>query len=94
MDGLKSWNSKATTSKTFTNFKMHMRQEYLDLQDFSGLTISNTISNQANIAQELKEHQVLMSNNLQQELNANLMNTFQALNLIKTKANNPQYQPH
>ena len=72
---------------------MHMRQKYLDLQDVDGLTINTTVSNQANIIQELKDHQVLISNSLKQELNENLMHTFQALNLIKTNANNPQYQP-
>ena len=93
MDRLKWWNSKATASNTFTNFKMNIRQEYLDLQDIGGLTINNTMFNQANIFQELKDHQVLMSNNLKQEFNKNLMHTFQAFSLIETNANNLQYQP-
>ena len=70
-----------------------MRQEYLDLQDVGGLTINNTMSNQVNIVQDLKDHHILMSNNLKQEFNENLMHTFQALKLIKTNPNNPQYQP-
>ena len=69
-----------------------MRQEYLDLQAVGGLTINKMMSNQVNIVQELKYHQILMSNNLKQEFNENLMHTFQALNLIETSPNNPQYQ--
>ena len=31
MDGLKNWNSKPLVDRTFTLFKLHMRQEYSDL---------------------------------------------------------------
>ena len=27
MDGLKKWNGQASNSKTFANFRLHMRQE-------------------------------------------------------------------
>ena len=40
-----------------------MRTEYSDLQDVGGITIQNTMPNQANMIQELKDHQVLMTNN-------------------------------
>ena len=63
MEGLKVWNSKASNLKTFGNLKLHMRREYSDLQEVGGLTIQNTMPNQANIIQELKDHQVLMLNN-------------------------------
>ena len=59
-----------------------MRQEYSDLQDVGGLTINNLLTNQANMIQELKEHQELMTNNLKSEFNSNLMETFRAFNMI------------
>ena len=76
MEGLKSWNSKASNLKTFKEFKKHMRQEYSDLQDVGGLTVNNSLTNQSNIIQELKAHQELMTNNMKSEFNANLMHTF------------------
>mgnify|MGYP004184854479 CR=1 FL=1 len=57
---IKVWSSKTSDLKTFSNFKVHMRTEYSDLQDVGGLTIQNTMPNQANMIQELKDHQVLM----------------------------------
>ena len=51
-----------------------MRQEYSDLQDVGGLSINDSLLNQANIIKELKEHQVLMSNKMKTEFNANIMN--------------------
>ena len=53
MDGLKSWNSKASNLKTFKNFKIHLRKEYSDLQEVGGLTINNAMPNQANMIKEL-----------------------------------------
>ena len=44
--------------------------------------------NQANMIQELKEHQVLMSNNLKEEWENNLIHTFKALNLIDENKEN------
>ena len=82
MEGLKSWNSKASNTKTFSEFKKHMRQEYSDLQDVGGLTINNSLTNQVNMIQELKDHQELMTNNLKSEFNSNLMETFRAFNMI------------
>ena len=92
MDGLKMWNSKPNNTKTFSNFRLHMRQEYLDLQDVGGLTINNSINNQANLIQELKDHQVLMTNNMKEEFNTNMMQTFQALNLLEANADNIEVQ--
>ena len=48
--------------------------------------------NQANMIQELKDHQVLMSNNLKQEFETNLAHTFQALSLIDENKENVNYQ--
>ena len=64
-----------------------MRQEYSDLQDVGGLSINNTLLNQANIIQELKDHQVQMSNDMKSEFNANIMQTFQALNMMNNQEN-------
>ena len=94
MDGLKVWNSKTSDLKTFSNFKVHMRTEYSDLQDVGGLTIQNTMPNQANMIQELKDHQVLMTNNLKREFEANLIQTFQALDLIDENKENVNHQPN
>ena len=88
MEGLKSWNSKASNLKTFKEFKKHIRQEYSDLQDVGGLTVNNSLTNQSNMIQELKAHQELMTNNMKSEFNANLMHTFRALNLIDENQNN------
>lgn len=88
MDGLKAWNSKASNLKTYTNFKIHLRKEYSDLQEVGGLTISNAMPNQANMISELKEHQQLMSNNLKEEWENNLVQTFKALNLIDENKEN------
>ena len=87
MEGLKKWNSKASRDKSFANFKIHMRQEYSDLQDVGGLSVNNTLLNQANILQELKDHQVQISNDMKTEFNANIMQTFQALNMMTNQEN-------
>ena len=92
MDGLKKWNSKPPVDKTFASFKVHMRQEYSDLQDIGGLTINNSLLSQANMIKELKEHQKLMSDNLKSEFNANIMQTFQALNIMEDLDNINSYQ--
>ena len=92
MDGLKSWNSKASNLKTFTSFKIHLRKEYSDLQEVGGLVINNTMPTQANIIQELNKHQVLMSNNVKEEWENNLVQTFKALNLIDKNNKNINYQ--
>ena len=42
--------------------------------------------------QELKDHQVFMSNNMKEEFNENLMHTFRALNLISDNADDINYQ--
>ena len=60
-----------------------MRQEYLDLQEVGGLTVNNSLLNQANVIQDLKDHQQLMTNNLKSDITTNLMNTFKALNLVE-----------
>ena len=87
MDGLQKWNRKLLQDKTFAHFKLHMRQEYSDLQDVGGLTVNNSLLTQANVVKELKEHQECMSNNLKTEFNANMMQTFKALNLIEDHDN-------
>ena len=87
MEGLKSWNAKPTADRTFVNFKMHMRSEYLDLQEVGGLTINNSTLSQVNLVKELKSHQEQMSNNLKEELKANLMQTLQAFSMAEDLEN-------
>ena len=64
-----------------------MRQEYAALQDVGGLKINNSLTNQSNMIEELKEHQELMTNNLKQEFNSNLIETFRAMNMIDENQN-------
>ena len=80
-----------------------MHQEYLDLQEVGRLTVNNSLLNQANVIQELKDHQQLMTNNLKSDITTNLMNTFKALNLVEenvedeyqsNQENIPQYDQY
>ena len=96
MKELKSWNAKPTADRTFVNFKTHMQSEYLDLQEVGGLTINNSTLSQVNLVKELKSHQEQMSNNLKEELKANLMQTLQAFSMAEDFENidpnlNPPY---
>ena len=53
MDSLLRWNKKSSAPHTFTNFKAFMRDEYLALQEVGGLSVNNSILNQANINRKL-----------------------------------------
>ena len=68
MDSLNTWNRKTHQDKTYVNMKIFMRSEYSDLDEVGGLSLNNSILNQANILQELKNHQeevtAWMENNL------------------------------
>ena len=73
MDGLNAWNAKGSQDKIFTNFKCHMRKNYLDLQEAGGLTVNTSTLNHVNLLQEPKKHQEEMTTNLRNELKTNLM---------------------
>ena len=57
MDSLKTWNRKPLPDKTFVNMIIFFREEYSDLDEVGGLTLINSVLDQANIVQELKNHQ-------------------------------------
>ena len=73
-----------------------MRNEYLALQEVGGLTVNNSILNQANIAQqinEIKEHQDHVALNLKNELADNIMKSLKALNM-GNKNISPSFHPY
>ena len=57
MDSLNTWNRKTHQDKTYINMKIFMRSEYSDLDEVGGLSPNNSILKQANILQELNNHQ-------------------------------------
>ena len=57
MDSLKTWNSKLLLNKTFTKFKIHMREEHHALRQVGVLTIRDSEFSQANMIQQLTDHQ-------------------------------------
>ena len=57
MDSLNTWNRKTHQDKTYVNMKIFMRSEYSDLDEVGGLSPNNSILKQANILQELNNHQ-------------------------------------
>ena len=82
MDSLKRWNQKASVDKTYRNLKIYMRKEYLDLQEVGGLTINNSSLSQANLVQELKEHQYELANNMKEQLTDNFVKTLQSMHMM------------
>ena len=81
MDGLKSWYDKTAPDHIFANFKTHMRNEYLDLHEVGCLIVNNSMLNQADVVQELKEHYESITNNLKEEQETNFMRTLHVFNL-------------
>jgi hypothetical protein len=79
MDSLKMWNRKALRDKTYTNMKIFMRAEYSDLDEVGGLTLNNSILNQANILQELKSHQEEIAARMENNLKINMIEAMTGL---------------
>ena len=75
MDVLKPWNMKIAPARAFLNLNIHIREEYLDLQELGNLTINNSSLSQENMIQELKVHEEAITNNMKEELKANFMQT-------------------
>ena len=74
---------------------MHIRSEYLTLQEVGGLTINGSMMNHASLVHELKTQQEEVSNSLKQELKANLMQTLQAFSMTEdTKNIDPNLSPY
>ena len=57
MTSLRKWNEKPSLTKTFANFKIFIRQQYLVLQAVGGLTIQNS---SINLVNELKQNQDML----------------------------------
>ena len=93
-DTLLRWNQKPSADKTFVNLTSFMRKEYLDLQEVGGLTVNNSLLNQANLVQEiqdLKSHQMDLVLNLKNELSDNIVQTLKALSLTDDNENENNY---
>ena len=93
-DTLLRWNQKPSVDKTFVNLTLFMRQEYLDLQEVGGLTVNNSLHNQANLVQEiqdLKAQQIDLVSNLKNELSDNIVQTLRALSLTDENGNENNY---
>ena len=73
MDSLKTSNRKEGNLKTYTFMKTFMRIEYNDLDEVGRLTIAISNLNQANILQELKDHQKEMYVRMEQNLKINMI---------------------
>ena len=86
MTSLKEWNAKPDADKTFVNFKVFMRQQYLDLQAVGGLMIQHS---SLNIVQELKDNQEKLSNSLKVEFQNGIRETMHAFNLSNQENINP-----
>ena len=59
--------------------KIFFREEYSDLDEASGLTLNNSILNQANILQELKNRQEEMAVRMEQSFKINMIKTMSGL---------------
>ena len=55
-EALTNWN-KLPDPKTWSDMKIHMREEYQNLKDVNALSIKNSILNTTDIMQELKDQQ-------------------------------------
>ena len=69
-----------------------MRKEYNDLQVVGGLTVPTS---SLNLIRELKEHHEILTDNLKNEIQNGLLETFQALNISSQNQENihPNIQP-
>ena len=57
MDSLKTWNARLLPPKTFANFKLHMYEEHHALRQVGALSIRDSKFSQANMIQQLMDHQ-------------------------------------
>ena len=85
MDSLKTWNGILLPSKTFANFKLHMREEHHALRQVGVLSFHDSEFSQTNVIQQLTDHQ----DKLTQDLNLQLAHTMQehfsqAMNMLHT----------
>ena len=73
MDSLKAWNAKLLPTKPFATFKLHMREEHHALRQVGTLSIRDSEFSQANMIQQLTDHQVKLT----QDLNIQLIKKMQ-----------------
>ena len=71
--------------------KIFVREEYSDLDEVGGLTLKNSVLNQANILQELKNHQEEMAVRMEQNFKINMIETMSGL--CKQIGNEENHQP-
>ena len=84
MDSLKTWNSNFLLDKTFDNFKIHMREEHHALWQVGALTIRDSEVSQANMIQQLTDHQQQLTQDLNLQLASTMQENFsQAINMLQ-----------
>ena len=84
MDSLKAWNAKLLLDKTFANFKIHMREEHHALRQVGALTIRDSEFSQANMIQQLTDHQQQLTKESNLQLASTMQENFsQAINMLQ-----------
>ena len=78
---LREWNKKLPEEKTYINFKDFMVEQYKLLKAADGLTIRDSNITSANSLQEIKDHQALLTQQMGEELKANVREIFQAFQM-------------
>lgn len=78
-DSLKTWNRKPANDRSYTAMKAFMRNKYNKFDKVGSLSVDNSSLNQANISQELKNHQEQMAEGMEQNLKINMIETLTGL---------------
>jgi len=73
MDSLKKWNTKPLGDKIFVNFNTYMSEKHHTLRQVGALSIHDSEFWQANMIQQLTDHQ----EKLTQDINLQLASTMQ-----------------
>ena len=68
-DALKEWNKTRPTEKTYSNMKLHMRQQYQELKQVGAVTIEESSLHQVNLMNELTAKHEELVKTIKQDLN-------------------------
>ena len=74
-NALIKWNKKPSPDKTFTMLKIHMRQQWNELNKVGALKIQDSTLNQANLIQEINEQQQDLIASLKNDINNQFRST-------------------
>ena len=92
-DSFMTWNDKSTIDKTWTNFESHFRKSYRDLRKVNTLSIQDSSINQAQLVQELKDHQAKSMLTITDALKSSFIDLFQGYPSPENDENaNPNHQ--